>query len=119
MNRQEWAKLTMKEQRIKVAELCGWKREPWDSMAPNLDRWTHPDYPSTNVSGTRALPDYLNDLNAMHEAEKLIPQELKQEWSSKLYWLLYTNPPKLWRVSQATAAERAEAFVLTMTGGEQ
>jgi hypothetical protein len=46
--------MTQEEQRIAIAEACGWKTGYRDPEA-----W-HP------------LPDYLNDLNAMHEAEKVL-----------------------------------------------
>jgi hypothetical protein len=67
--------------------------------------------------GTHRLPDYLNDLNAMHEAEKVLrPDGVYGEWAK---WEVYvktlgdklTGPDD---VAHATAAQRAEAFLKTI-----
>lgn len=65
---------------------------------------------------TANLPDYCNDLNAIHEAEKRI-----QDFAHYARWLkwvslgLYQIPPsKKWRVVHCTAAQRAEAFLKTI-----
>lgn len=58
-----------KKQRIKIAETCGWKKikEPesaknsWGCGSEFPEYWF--DY---------QLPDYLNDLNAMNEAERFL-----------------------------------------------
>jgi hypothetical protein len=47
--------MTPEQQRVAIAEACGWKTGYRDA-----------------VSSVTALPDYLNDLNAMHEAEKVL-----------------------------------------------
>lgn len=94
MTREQWAKLTPEKQRIKVAVLCGWDVAEY-----------------TFLTG---VPDYLNDLNAMHEAEKLLtPSNMIALYAKELDDIIATtegNRP-LWN---ATAAQRAEAFALTM-----
>ena len=67
------------------------------------------------------LPDYLNDLNAMHEAEKiLIKQGFQDKWLDELvevvvganvHWSDYHCFPQ---VNRATADQRAEAFLKTI-----
>ena len=56
-------------QRIAIAEKCGWKRgEPYRCGDPRYHvevRWTEPKFGAI----LEQLPDYLSDLNAMHEAE--------------------------------------------------
>lgn len=69
------------EQRIEIAKCCGWREckcktggnvpygQPW-----NKDAWEfghgHPHY----VPHEKELPDYLNDLNAMRDAEKTLSE---------------------------------------------
>lgn len=62
------------KQRIAIAEACGWKTT---SDSPN---WTYyrPDGRGWNGS----LPDYLNDLNAMHEAESILDANQRVKYAS-------------------------------------
>ena len=68
------------------------------------------------------LPDYLNDLNAMHEAEKVLrqnqfhyvdfPHELfkvitGKKWDGDMGYFFFS-------ITNATAAQRAEAFLRTI-----
>ena len=77
-------------------------------------------------------PDYLNDLNAMHEAEKVLtptPDELEFndgkyiEYCGELCrvcgWLKYEQTMFAWDVIRATAAQRAEAFLRTIGKWEE
>jgi len=98
--------MTPQQQRIAIAEACGWK------MVKD-----HPDYmpywedPNGNmiaigIYGNR-FPDYLNDLNAMHEAEKMLEADDNHAYGcycSDLYEK-YGNTVSL------TASQRAEAFL--------
>jgi hypothetical protein len=87
-------------QRIKIAEACGFNKSQWLELGSGI------------VFGTSAsIPDYLNDLNAMHEAETLrIAGEFDMEYREMLdrvcgqYSIIY----------RATAAQRAEAFLRTL-----
>jgi len=87
------------EQRIAIAKYCGWTSDRYHTL------WTRPDKTGRYYL-TDELPDYLNDLNAMHEAENYIMDE-----SSIVYleWLA-----RLSCVWHATAAQRAEAFLRTI-----
>ena len=85
------------QQRIAIAEACGWKTGYRDPEA-----W-HP------------LPDFLHDLNAMHEAEKVLTSE---QVTSYVYSLESMND--LWSTPAfATAAQRAEAFLRTIGKWEE
>lgn len=99
------------KQRIKIAEACGWKTA---SDSPN---WTYyrPDARGWNGE----LPDYLNDLNAMHEAEKVLTDEQDLEYSEFLALVVKArwganNSCDMQRLRSATAAQRAEAFLKTL-----
>ena len=118
MTREEWKELSPEEQRIKVAELCGWIRRAPDSNG--LIWWEHrvhgrykpislrPPYSLSDV------PDYLNDLNAMHEAEKCIPHNIDDDYAMYREYTRRLRCNTSGWVFNATAAQRAEEFVLTM-----
>jgi len=108
-----------------IAEACGWtsKKVPPDDQNPygefqhtwwlnplNPERYPHP------------LPDYLTDLNAMHEAEKVLRND---QFHYTAYWrhLFQVVAGKAWagdigyfhfEMTHATAAQRAEAFLRTL-----
>jgi len=118
MTREQWAKLTPEEQRIKVAELCGWS-DIWYSHEQGQPFGLTGYYKETKLY-RRLVPHYLNDLNAMHEAEKLLfteagTEHLEYEFADWLGEIVPDKPTDIthWMV-HATAAQRAEAFVLTM-----
>jgi hypothetical protein len=65
-----------------------------------------------------ALPDYFNDLNAMHEAEKILNDHQKIGYYLNLaLWREDTGEltENLYEVVHATSAQRAEAFGLTLS----
>ena len=95
--------MTPEQQRIAIAEACGWK---WHSRYKgSIKVWDNGlDY----VFWDSDLPDYLNDLNAMHEAEKVLNNE---------QWVAYgreLNRLGVFPMVHATASQRAEAFLRTL-----
>lgn len=105
--------MTPEAQRIAIAKACGWKREPLYDDEPNGRKaYRHDD---RRVVYFRDLPDYLNDLNAMHEAEKTLDRIKQDEIERTEYdrywqWLRATASGDY---VGATAAQRAEAFLRT------
>jgi len=104
------------QQRIAIAEACGWTQIEPCTCCDGVSR----GYQPTPGAHKKHLPDYLNDLNAMHEAEKGLTYEQAEEFVEQLYLAdqknnLAENPPP-WRfnVASATAAQRAEAFLRTI-----
>ncbi len=111
--------MTQEQKRIKIAEECGLFR-----ILP-LKRTTRKGkddpngvvlwYCSEHMGGAATydkLPDYFNNLNAMHEAEKLLTSS---QWVS--YWSFLeplTCRPHNASILHATAAQRAEAFGHTL-----
>jgi len=74
--------MTSEKQRIAIAEACGWKWIRSPEQVAFTAGFTMPDKWVIDPHGTLQFPhnapDYLNDLNAMHEAEKLfMPPEQK------------------------------------------
>ncbi len=129
--------MTKEQQRIAIAEACGWLKYTQFTTYPkswgrNPAKYHTPIRGLTLVTdmtqdectkyGWRGdghisidnLPDYLNNLNAMHEAEKAL---------NELSWMHYlrnlaeiVRKPKQCEIQisqyvHATAAQRAEAFL--------
>jgi hypothetical protein len=94
----EGIEMTPEEQRIAIAEACGWKTGYRDPEA-----W-HP------------LPDYLNDLNAMHDAEKVLTVDQFEQYRWILWDICKQVRVKDWYrcYLSSTAAQRAEAFLRTI-----
>ena len=98
------------QQRIAIAEACGWKLvtdnpcyEPY---------WENPTGNMIAVSCGMRLPDYLNDLNAMHKAEKTLDyNQMNRYQNIELSRFVHTGTT--W-ICSATAAQRAEAFLRTL-----
>lgn len=107
-------------QRIVIAEACGWNQRLWDK--DSRQRPTTPALKWFGPSGHESrrpsyLPDYLNDLNAMHEAEKTLRDYaigVYQDWINRIV----PNSPEyvggLFAVIHASAAQRTEAFLRTL-----
>jgi hypothetical protein len=98
-------------QQIAIAKACG---------IVTSDQWG-PLY-KTAFGLVRVCPDYLNDLNAMHEAEKLLNVVQIAKYLGHLYSFTEAAKPEScpWTVvsarvaAHATAAQRAEAFLRTL-----
>jgi hypothetical protein len=136
------------QQRIAIAEACGWSLKPliwrseiiryrlikpdgevflfkhWDDGADECRSWE-------TACARDAIPDYLNDLNAMNEAEKTLTDKqydlsdslAAYEDTSFSGWLFRImvrraeNPD--YRLYSASAAKRAEAFLRTIGKWEE
>jgi hypothetical protein len=95
--------MTPKQQRIAIAEACGWTGiSDWGAGGIN---GKHPKEPWTEV-----IPDYLNDLNAMHDAEGALNREsgYNENGGYGLYLVALNHDVS------APAEERAEAFLRTL-----
>jgi hypothetical protein len=98
--------MNKEKQLIAIAEACGWKPNPF---LMDMRGQVFPQSP----------PDYLNDLNAMHEAEKVLsskyePASNDSQRGSYLAWLGYcgeNNTSEVYGCVSATAAQRAEALL--------
>lgn len=116
--------MTSEQINIAIAEACGWNsireqdydhgysgddvRQMWVGLNPDSDEFEQ-------------LPDYCNDLNAMHEAQKVLtPTEFEAyRW---ILWGLCKQPQVTeWNRAylSATAAQRAEAFLRTLGKWEE
>jgi len=104
-------------QRIAIAIACGWKYT--DNDPDRYPYWSAPKgdlrygNPLDAELFPKAFPDYLNDLNAMHEAEKVFEgYGMRQSYRRNL--LIACDTTELNEIIFATAAQRAEAFLRTI-----
>ena len=104
--------MSPEQQRIKIAEACGFDKSHWLELGSGI------------VFGTSAIvPDYLNDLNAMHEAEKVLTEDQWGPYCIMLNQLACRiqckNTHTCGYTLAATAAQRAEAFLRTLNLWEE
>jgi hypothetical protein len=107
-------------QRIAIAEACGFggefgKRWILEVGMEGEDKFA---FAATRNNLDEEVPDYLNDLNAMHEAEKALTEDQYYAYCNKLS----SSARKIsgsvndWNRAtvSAAAAQRAEAFLRTL-----
>jgi hypothetical protein len=112
--------MNTEQQRITIAEACGW------TFINQVDKLPHGLPPDGRKDRyTSPLPDYLNDLNAMHAAFLSLPagshitfgRHLQEVCGEGLVGYVSSYPEDfagLARIAHATAAQRAEAFLKTI-----
>jgi len=97
------------QQRIAIAEACGWSEFEWAVLL--FGTYTKGD----KYWKDKEVPDYLNDLNAMHEAEKILDANQWDSYRKNLAREWTTNDDDgMWAAINTTAARRAEAFLKTL-----
>jgi hypothetical protein len=109
--------MNKEQQRIKIAEAVGWTPTPtgWWTMHPS-------GIPTGEYPAFTDLPDYLNDLNAMHEAKQAL---WKMDWGYRYIFndhlaniikgrIVNRNEWDAETLLDATAAQLAEAFLRTL-----
>lgn len=120
--------MTPEAQRIAIAEACGWQCVHSETFPDGNGGFTWDARgmpPKHNLR--QVLPEYLEDLNAMHEAEKVMTPTEDERDSCEGIWCDYGVKLSeicgynehdrawfAWEVYRATAAQRAEAFLRTL-----
>lgn len=98
--------MNTEQQRIAIAQACGYK-----DVAIRLTEGTIKVMTGfKNHRFDEEVPDYLNDLNAMHEAELALGLKYDQ-WTRELRGVCERERRC---VESATAPQRAEAFLRTL-----
>lgn len=92
--------MTPESQRIAIATACGIYRPTGDTCYG--PRWYE--------VWINSIPDFCNDLNAMHEAEKALSDDQRREYVVILCRMFDLG----FKSITATAAQRAEAFLRTL-----
>ena len=103
--------MSPEQQRIAIAEACGWRIKRRDITGFNV--W-EPDakLPAQLCNNLEnKIPDYLKDLNAMHDAENVLTNE---QWWLFVEFLTEIRGGGVALCISATAAQRAEAFLKTL-----
>jgi hypothetical protein len=114
--------MNKEKQRIAIAEACGWKdikdtnHEDVNIESRSISCWSGltgvpPKF--IHYENRIRIPDYLNDLNAMAEAEKVLQDDREAAFRGWL-WLAHGQPELRCAIVHATAAQRAEAFLKTI-----
>ena len=104
--------MTPEAQRIAIAEACGWTEIEPCTCCYGVIR----GYQPTPGAHKKHVPDFINDLNAMHEAEKVLAYAQGGDmtlWIQRMTCAGYG--PQLF----ATAPQRAEAFLRTIGKWEE
>jgi hypothetical protein len=98
--------MTPEQQRIAIAEACGWTEIEPCTCCYGVSR----GYQPIPAAHKKHVPDYLNDLNDMHEAEKVLTSEQVTSYVDSL-----ESMNERWSTPAfATASQRAEAFLRTI-----
>jgi hypothetical protein len=89
-----------------IARECGWTNVNATHRSGKA--------PSADYVGSEFIPDYCADLNAMHEAEKVLAPKNWDRFSEK-WWNYYHHllDGDVYNIIHATARQRAEAFLRT------
>ncbi len=109
------------EQRVAIAEACGWKCQEYAGGIGSVDGpeqcfiWTSPRVNGVQSHGDEnTLPDYLNDLNAIHAAWETLNIMQRDRFRMELCCLAGTRNDCHDGYVCATAARRSEAFLRTI-----
>jgi len=128
--------MTKEKQRIVIAEFCGAKHVQFlGKKAWTFESYPNPENllcPMEHGECLIDVPNYPNDLNAMHKAEKLVINDssnghcLFGSYLKNLEIIVLRDrdidpDPSEWNafIAFATAAQRSEAFVKTLGLWEQ
>lgn len=107
--------MSPEEQRICIAEKCGWIKAFEEGEDEGTGSW----FWHKGNQNLRKPPDYLNDLNACHEMEKCLPDvnalARYADELDKLCVPVHICSLTHWQATvMATAAQRCEAFLKTL-----
>lgn len=103
--------MTPDQQQRAIEKVCGWIIANPENDRADYRHWTPPNCVAkpNHMYGDRP-PDYLNDLNACHEMEKVLTSE---QVTSYVDFLELMN--EAWSTPAfATASQRSEAFLRTL-----
>jgi hypothetical protein len=116
--------MSPEKQRIAIAMACGWT----DIRRQRLYLGDQDLWGTKLIGGEKhrnRLPDYHNDLNAMHEAEKVLTYEQKEQF---VFWMNHIHPSadihhsdtqkdfrlEVFSLVHSPASQRCEAFLRTL-----
>ena len=102
--------MTQEQKQIKLAEAEGWEVVGFTICRVRPDKNGDPE-----LEPIAPIPDYFNDLNAVHELEEELDDSQKMLYVAKLSQILSPSKfPQSFRILHATAEQRCEALGLTL-----
>lgn len=118
--------MTDEQMNVAIAEHCGWRRpshkdckKAKKNMVIGDSWWLNPN---GDLEHPRHIPNYCGDLNAMHEAEKMLNKGQHWYYINELTVLTEAEwtacLDEVFVVAAATARQRAEAFLKTVNKWE-
>ena len=118
--------MTPDQQQRAIERVCGWIIANPENDRADYRHWTPPNCVAkpNHIYGDRP-PDYLNDLNAMHEAEQVLTYEQKEQF---VFWMNHIHPSadihhsdaqkdfrlEVFSLVHSPASQRSEAFLRTL-----
>ena len=112
--------MNIKKQQMAIAKVFGWThfRTVPDELQPDIERLEGQNHSFFLSLGFFEVPDYLNDLDAMHEAEKMLDPLGKdgayEYWLRTVCYIPEREEAHGRYFYRATADKRAEAFLRTL-----
>ena len=106
--------MTPERQRVAIAEACG-----LTNVAPMIVKNVKHEGDDITVgiwSDDGWVPQYLNDLNACHEMEKVLKGGMRSKYDAELTLICSRDYNFIW---ESTASQRAEAFLRTIGKWEE
>ena len=96
-----------------IAKACGWTEISSDGVVGKA--------PGETCNRVMFLPDYCSNLNAMHEAEKVLTKDQVREYQCYMYDMAceIAITQGRWMPYSATARYRAEAFLRALGKWEE
>jgi len=105
--------MTEEQQRIAIAKACGLTIVS-DGITHHLTPCGKKTEHDPEGCLLKECPDYLNDLNAMHEAEKMLIEKDRSRYTDNICGITPCAYDGWFSCAHATAAQRAEAFLRTI-----
>ena len=105
--------MTNEQINIAIAKACGWYEKDNESEIC----WTRDEL--TYCLHEDKLPNYCNELNAMHEAEKTLNNITAAEYARILTSIAWQSDQPVYAPITATSRQRAEAFLKTIGKWEE
>jgi hypothetical protein len=118
--------MTPDQQQRAIEKVCGWIIANPENDRADYRHWTPPNCVAkpNHMYGDRP-PNYIGDLNACHEMEKVLSGEQKEQF---IFWLNHLHPSAdihysekkrelrldVFDLVHTTAPQRAEAFLRTL-----
>lgn len=114
------ASMSEEEINVAIAECCGWKGPKNPETLARIEGWDSQHWgcwilkPNGCLDSVHRIPNYCGDLNAMHEAEKVLQQRMEKWWNYTSQLAVVNSTLGVGGEAHATAPQRAEAFLRTL-----